>query len=550
MCTSLQRFVKQYHLETAAIAIAFLVISQMLANDLLWDDAFLIKNFGGFDTDSLVQLIQRPFWQNSSFTAAEMPPYWRPVTTSLFWLTSLISGHKSWAFHATSIFALFFCALALYRLLISIYSNRQKEAFWIAALYFIHPITIEVSCMVANVSDHLSLGFLLIAIHSALRFIQTCQNRFLVIVSTTTILSCLSKEFGVLAIGVPIVAYALLKTAKISAPMPLRSILILVGGTLVPVSLFLFLRSHVLQTASEAGIRFFEDAYELPPDLFFLSLGQLLSNGIAPLPMGANIYLSITSPIPWILSSLAVAGLLWSTYWATKRKVTTPWIIFLFLTIPLLGPSLLGVAKHANGYTIPLRYFHLPLVALFAATVPFVHRISTSSLRPFLFFLFLLLGLLSWKRISEWRDEITFFEIEATNHSTVKSDVSNLCEAYIRHMRYADALTTIKEYQESIEAPSSEEQTFILRIFAQLALYQQQDFNEATILIQKALELNPTHLPNVFLLAEIRDRAGRRDQAKMVLNDALKAPWYSEPHRQRIRKQIERYSKKEYERKR
>jgi tetratricopeptide (TPR) repeat protein len=139
--------------EAAVLVLAGLwVYSPAYHGDWLWDDDLLVTHDDDVQSGSLAGLFR--IWADPERTD------FFPLTSSLFWLESLLFGMQPTGFHVTSIMLHVASGLLLWRLL----TMMKVPGAWAAALAFtIHPACVESVAWIAETKNTLSLPLCLAA---------------------------------------------------------------------------------------------------------------------------------------------------------------------------------------------------------------------------------------------------------------------------------------------------------------------------------------------------------------------------------------------------
>jgi tetratricopeptide (TPR) repeat protein len=515
----------------------------VLANDLIWDDEFLILQAEGLgDPDRLWDMLTVPFWQNSNFVAALLHDYWRPVTTFVIWLGAFAWGTWAPGFHLISLLGAAGAAFACYALVRRVTGDESRWiARWLALIFLVHPLAAEVICLSANVSDHLCFTFLALSVlsfHQELARGSACWR--LPLAAIFALLACGSKELGVAAAAAPLAAWLLLRARD--PQLPTRRLLRpqIWAASLVPVAAYLAARYAVTSSAGHVETHFPDPGYYVWTS--FLGLGQALRQIVVPIPGGAYTYIEGNTALPIALAALAWLAVAFAIAWSIVRA--RGWrlpLVGLLLALALLLPSLLSADRFGAAVRFPTRYFHLPLAGALIAAVPFAIRTWQRALRYAAPLLVGLLALLSWMRIDEWRDSVSFFHSETIYHPQSAPDLLNL----VRAMNNMRAYNEAEKVLDRIDGlPSSRDPSFRAKLLndrATIRLLRDGDVEGASELLHRALALEPSNLANVLDLAAMRMTAGKPDQAVIVLEKALAAPWFKDYRRQAIKERLARY---------
>jgi len=526
-----------------AAAASLVALGQVLGNRLIWDDVFLITDAEGLgDPDRLWAMLTSPFWQNSEYVADLLHDYWRPLTTLLLWLGGFLWGDWAPGFHLFSLLGAIGAAAAFHAVARRVVDDEHRPvAAWLALLFLIHPLAAEVICMAANVSDHLCFAFLALAVILFFDELSRGGGRWrLPLAGLFALLACASKELGVAAVGAPLAAWLLAKTRESELPVKRLARPQIWIAALLPVAAYVAARFAVARGAGHVetawpGIG--EYAWNV-----FLGLGQAFRQILVPIPGGANTYLEGGSPIPIATAAASWIAVVALFLWALKkRRAWTLPAVGLLLLLALLLPSLLSADRYDEALRFPTRYFHLPLAGALLAALPFAVRAWSRFLWLALPVSVGLLALLSWMRIDEWSDSVSFFRAEAVYHPTSAPDRLNLIRALTNASAYDEAEKEIDEFWSTEPGADPRFRAKALNDLAVIALMRDGDVERGSELLREALTIDPTDLANVLDLAAMRRTAGRPDQAVIVLENALDAPWFHDYRRRAIEERLERY---------
>lgn len=522
-----------------AIAVAPLLSSA--ANDLIWDDVY----FSNLDERlGPGELLLSTFWGGSEQLSQRLSDFWRPLTSIIVWISGGLFGDWGGGYHLVSALCSLFAAGSLLALLLRLLPGEdgRRVAPWLALLFLAHPLDAELMLLAVNLSDYLVLGFLLLQIrlllpvpggrHSASALLGTalCAG-----------LACAAKELGVLAAAAPLAAWALCRGR--GDDIPAR---VLLGplpwiASALPVVSLLAARQAVIASAGgnpwSSGVSSF--SWEVP----LLAWGDALRSMLLPLPRGAHVYIRAGEIAPWVLGAAAWCGLIALVIWrAVGRRRPTIGIAGLLLALALLLPSLLAVDFSEGAWRLPTRYYTPPLAGMLIAIAPVASRRWRSGVRIAAPVTVLLLASLSWVRISEGRDNVTFFAAEAGYHPDSLFDLYNLAEFQCEARRFEQARRTLERIEAHPRAGTPRVRALLLGGRAKLALLAEGDLERATRLLEQSLRLEPSDLTHVLMLAEARARAGRPGQAAAILRRALEAPWFRDERAETIRRRLRRYA--------
>ncbi|MCK9463789.1 MAG: tetratricopeptide repeat protein, partial [Proteobacteria bacterium] len=402
-------------------------------------------------------------------------------------------------------------------------------------IFAAHPLAAEIVGMAANVSDHLALAFMAVQILVLDGHRERGGAWRLVAAGLLGCLACGSKEIGVTSALAPAVALLL---ARASGGAVVRRDWLRVGwwaASVLPVALYLALRAYVTSRAGWAATAW------PPPEVLALSLGigpGLALQGIgAPIPSGANVYTTPGAVLPWALAVVAWAGIAVAVARPLWRR-SPPGLasIGVALALAWLVPSLLGVDRFSDEDPLrfPTRYLHLPLAGLLLAVLPAAARIWNRGLRFAAPVVAVLLVVLSWLRVEEWQDEVSFFTAEAAYHPESMPDQINAISAFVHVHAFAAAEEAIARAESRPQARAARARSRLLNERAAILVLRDGDTDAATRLLREAIAAWPDDLGNVLDLASVRMTAGQPEQAVAILDDALASPRFDDYRRAAI----------------
>ncbi|MFO8070461.1 MAG: hypothetical protein R6V85_01185 [Polyangia bacterium] len=522
-----------------AIAVAPLLSSA--ANALIWDDVYF---WNLSDRPDLGELLCSTFWGGSEQLSQRLSDFWRPLTSIVLWISGGLFGDWGGGYHLVSALCSLFAAGSLLALLLRLLPGEdgRRAAPWLALLFLAHPLNAEMMLLVVNLADYLVLGFLLLQIRLLLP--PSRERRGALALAGTALcaaLACAAKELGALAAAAPLAAWALSRDR--GDDIPARSLLgpLPWAASALPVIAVLAARQAVIASAGgdpwSSGVSSF--SWEVP----LLAWGDALRSMLLPLPRGAHVYVNAEQIAPWVLGAAAWCGLIALVVWrAAGRRRPTTGVAGLLLALALLLPSLLAVDLSEGAWRLPTRYYAPPLAGLLIAIAPLASRRWQSGARIAAPVAVVLLASLSWVRISQGRDNVTFFAAEAGYHPESLFDLYNLAEFQCESRRFEQARRTLKRIEAHPRAGSPQVRALLLGSRAKLALLADGDLERATRLLEQSLRLEPSDLTHVLMLAEARARAGRPDQSAAILRRALQAPWFADERAETIRRHLRRYA--------
>ncbi len=546
----LKPFFRSHRLLLLISASVLGVLARVLLNDLVWDDTFLISdrdNLGEWST--LKEQLTAPFWQNSSYVAVSHTNFWRPFTSALLWLGGALFGEWAPGFHFLSLLGCAGAGASLIALLTRLLpeGSNKAPAYWLGLIFLAHPLCAEVLSMVANVSDHLVLLFLGLELVLLIDLMRGRRRRLaLPLIALYAFLAACSKEVGVLGGVAPLAAWLLSTSSSPSETPPARTALLswrTWAAAAGPIVAYLVLRQLVISSATDTQTLAPASGLDTSWMVFFMGFGQSLSMAAVPIPSGFHLFLSTDeAPVAaYVWSLVAALGLISVLVNAVFRKrrptVSAMGIVF---ALALLAPALLTVIATAPYWVFPVRYFHLPLAGLLVALLPLVARYWARFTRYAVPAAVCLLLLLSFIRIDEWKSDISLFHAEARYNSHSAQTLLNLSFALCSRNAYNEAeevLLLVEDLGDG-EVPDIAFSGFS-NVRAKIAAHRDRDYDRASGYLEKALKRDPTSLVNVFSLANIRNRAGHPEQSVIILDRAMKAPWFQDVRREKLLERLQ-----------
>lgn len=523
--------------------VAAAVASTVLDNELVWDDVFFVDSFQRLTgLGQLVSMAASPFWDQTVFVAYDLPAYFRPLTTAVLGLVAMGAGGWPPAYHLLSLVAAALASAAL-GLVVALAAprtgDRRRLGAWFALIFFAHPLSAEVMCMVANVADHLALIFLALEL-VALRGAATSQRRWgwLALAGVSAFLACSAKELGVVGALGPVLAWALFsERTRAELKTWVGSVWPWVAAV-APVALFLVLRAVALESAGRDPL-VLGRAGTLAAALAF-GPGQALRAALVPVPQGVDAMVSSSDLETWALALLfwlGLAGLLAS---AARRRRLGLGLAGVATALIVLAPSLAGVERVDGALRFGVRYFDLPLAWLLVAAVP-VAAPRWRSLRWAAPVAVLLLAVVSLARISEWQRDLTFYRAEVEYRPDSPLMLSNLASANAEIGDYPAAEVAADRFDASARGRDLQAEIRIEHVRAQIEYGQHRDAEAARRRLEAALRRAPSNLVTLLTLTEIMAHSGHPEEAAARIERVLESPRLRGPRRAYVEGYLTRY---------
>lgn len=488
----------KWRLVFIAMMCGFMVYSNALKGEFVWDDNILIRNntdirrwdnlpkviFGNLGGESL-------YYKHSSY---------RPVQTISYMIDYSLWQMKPFGYHFANIVYHMLVAGLLYILMFKLFGSNYLS-FVTALLFVLHPVHTEAVTYIAGRADPLSVVFMLASLIFYLRLMEKENAVDYIMMALTYILGMLSRE-NALMVPVFVLVYHLALRKKI-AWRPL-----IVYGAIA--GLYIFMRvteviggmglTEPVKTTVLERVPGFFVAYMtylkllvVPFDLHMEYLRPMFSMGDPRAVAGAVLFLATLSTIFffWKRSPLVTFGLLW----------------FLVGLFPVSG-----VFVVVNAYMAE-HWLYLPAMGLFLIMAHGIVTVSRKNrtLNGIMMFVVaivsLFFGLLTYKQNKTWLNQIEFYERTrkyAPNSGRLHADLG---EAYYRVGRVEESRdSTIRAIQlrPGYYAAWSNLGTIYVRLG---------EIDKAIDAYKNALKINPAYFNAHFNLANVYKDREQLDEA-------------------------------------
>lgn len=505
-------------------------------NQFVWDDEqFIQKNV--FLTS--VKYLPQIFTTNTIAGAGDVSNYYRPLTTLSFFIDRQVWGLTPFGFHLTNTLLHAGAAVVLFYLLVEL-GLGELAAFWIAAIFGLHPLQTEAVVYMNSRGDSLYALFLfgsLLCLQLALQRPKLPKIALMIGSLLLFIASVLSKEGAVAGLGLMGLLVGkdfVEKRLKFDAYVEKRiwESLLLIGGTTFVVIYFM-LRSTVLNFANTfnyyGGQNQYTQSLIVRLQTFTLAFFEYLRFIFWPqnLHMERDLAL-VTSPLSWSvvgfgLFVVAIAALGWREW----RKYQTLWVAGGFLWFLIMLVPVSGIIP-INGL-IYEHWLYVPLVGMGVAVWGLVRHFPPKIMAVVV----VILALLTIRQNYIWRAPIPFYEYTLKFADSARLH-NNLAMAYDEAGKYSLA---VEQYSKAISLADVYPQTHynLARTYVQM-----QRLPEAEAEYIKSLTLSPKFMPAVVDLLKLYLDQRRYHEALPLIqqlrtvypNDASLASLYTATEKQ------------------
>jgi tetratricopeptide (TPR) repeat protein len=398
-------------------ALVFAVYAPALRDGFVWDDTALILR------DPLIRswrLIPEGF-QHFLFTDATASDFYRPVQRLTYTLDYGAFAFRPAGYHLTSIACHLAAALALLLLadeLLGLFGieerKRRRIAFLATLAWAIHPVHTAVVVYVSGRADPLAAAFGFLGLYAALRsFRANGSNRWALLLAAGVLffLSALSKESGLIFLLLWCAILLLKKRWRDLMPAAVAILFVTVtylsfrlpaehtpAPTLRPPAPLL-----VRPILAARAVAEYTGLILLPLNLHMDRDVETHSEGTAAAPTES----AARRELQTLLGILILAAAIYWRIWSRKREPAISCCLALaaIVYLPISG------IFHLNA-SVAEHWIYLPSAFLFVAAGLAISRlpIPASALGSAFALWLVFLGVRSWVRTFDWKDQRTFLE--------------------------------------------------------------------------------------------------------------------------------------------
>ena len=522
----------------------------MLWGDFIWDDLMMTGTPAVREATGLRQI-----WFSPGEIKAE-GHYW-PLVYTVFWLQHKLWGFAPAGFHVVNVLLHLANTLLLWQLMRRL---AVPGAWVVAAVFAVHPVHVESVAWVIELKDVLSGLCYLAAALAWIRFACAPRTGRYLGALALYCAGLLAKSV-VVTLPVALLIWQWWQRGRVTATDLLRMAPFFLVGAAISVVDLTFNRA---QGVGGYGYSLIERGLIAARALWFY-LGKLFW----PLDLG-GIYAhwEVTTGDPWGWSGLAAAAGVVAALWFLRRRIGRgPLAGVLFFGVTLT-PTLGVVDYHFMLFSfVADRYQYLASIGLTAvvvgaaargvAAVGGARRLWDAALTGLLIATLLaVLGTLTWRQASLYRDGITFFNYVVAHNPRAREAHLNLGSALLKWNRLEEALAAYRvageQRPEDCKPPygagialyhlgrlDEAEGAYLhalelcprypaaLADFGKLRLDQQR-YGDALHLAQTAIDLDPGNVKAWTIRGVALHRQGKPEAAKQSLGRALAI----DPHHQ------------------
>jgi tetratricopeptide (TPR) repeat protein len=523
--------VKKYFLYLTLVGITFLVYSNVINGEFLFDDEHFvvrnpyIKNFSYIKDIFLTSVTSGIGFKDN---------FYRPLSIFLWIFVYKIFGLNPIGFHLTNILTHIFCGIFIYLILLHLFNNRLAS-FCGSMFFLIHPIQTEAVSYISGFGDLISFLFLLIAIYSYIKIVKnislTKKKSFLyltfyyLIFCISTILAMLGKERAVMMVLLlPLVEISfkdrlflpqILSTKQSKKKfnlynfnyLKLKKILLLSFPVLSAIFWF-YLRSVALKTSNTFNFYRVENIYSsnilVRIYTFFYALVVYLKLLIIPYPLHMErtipVFTSIFYPEVLLGFCVLILGFIFAIKSFYKKKIfffTYFWFLISLAPTSGIFPINALIMEH-------WLYFSLFGISVLIAFIVYEYKNV-----KFIFFLcFIIWSIMTFYQNRVWKNAYVFFQhiLKYNPNSIAANNNFAMCLADNGELDKA-----IFYYKKAISLDDTFPQPHhnLARVYIS-----KNDLKNALIEYYRALEIDPNFVFSHQDLATIFDQLGDKQRAQ------------------------------------
>jgi len=473
----------------------------MLWGGFVWDDSILTDAKPVQDVSGLWQI-----WFSPSAIEGE-GHYW-PLVYTTFWLEHKLWGFDPTGYHIVNVLLHLANTLLLWHLMRRL---SVPGAWVVAAVFAVHPLHVESVAWVIERKDVLSGLFYLAAVLAWMRFVeQPCPRRYawsLVLYAA----GLLSKSI-VITLPVALLIWHWWQQGRVTSADLLRLVPFGVVGLVIVVGDLLFYQSREVLSLDYSLI---ERTLIAARALWFYAGKLLWPSELAVIYPLWDIRVADLLAWGYLVAAVALVVALWCFRHQVGRGPLAGALFFVVTLSPVLGFVDYGYMQYAF---VADRFQYLAGLGIMAVVIGAitygVRRLSDSwqkSARVVAAIAIVVLGLLTWRQASIWRDDETLNRHIIALNPQARDAHLNLGYILYKQGRYEEALDVTRVAVE--QRPDH----FIIHANLGMVLNELRRFEEAETHLSRAIALDPNNTQALYSMATVRFNQQRYDEMLELL---------------------------------
>ena len=473
----------------------------MLWGGFVWDDSILIDAKPVRDVSGLWQIWFSP-------NAIEGEGHYWPLVYTISWLEHKLWGFDPAGYHVVNVLLHLADTLLVWHLLRRL---AVPGAWVVAAVFAVHPLHVESVAWVIELKDVLSGLFYLAAVLVWLRFVEQPRPRYYLGSLALYAAGLLSKSI-VITLPVALLLWHWWQRGRVTSTDLLRLVPFCVVGLVIVIGDLSFYRSREAVSLDYSLIeRTLISAHAL-----WFYVGKLLwPSGLAVIYPLWDV--RVADPLAWgyLIAAVALAVALWHFRHQIGRGPLAGALFFVVTLSPVLGFVDYGYMQFSF---VADRFQYLAGIGVLSVVIGsasyVVGRLSElwqKGARVVAAVVIVVLGLLTWRQASIWRDDETLNRHIIALNPQARDAYLNLGTVLYNQGRYEESLDVFRVAVE--QRPDH----FIIETNLGVVLIALGRFKEAETYLRRALALNPNHTEALYSMATLRFEQQRYDEMLELL---------------------------------
>lgn len=429
---------------------------------------------------------------------------YRPLSVATFALEWEVLGENPQASHIVNIVLFALLGLILFELLRQLLPQSSKHPWWaspaflVTLIFIAHPIHTEVVANIKGRDEILTMLFALLTLRGCLSWHDQGKIAPLLLAQIGFFLALLAKESSLPFLAIVPMTFWFFRPTNWSRTA------MATGGLVLTFILYLVLRNSMV------GLSLGEPSTEILNNPFigvsfadrlatiFQTFGIYLTKLLVPYPLSHDYYFNQVPVVSWaswkalVPAAIYLAGLGYAIIGISKKSKVAYGILFYFLALSIVSNIVFSI-----GTTMGERFVFIPSLGLILAAVIVLNRLRLrkSLAKPVLYGVFGLVAVFSILTISRnnaWKDNFTLFTTDVANSPNSAKARTSAGGALVEA---ADSL---------VQGPKKN-----------------QYYQEASVHLQKAVEIYPEHSQAYLLLGNAYNGLGQYSNALAAYEKAI-----------------------------